>query len=175
MPKVHHVKKARKANKERGIKKGASYFWWSTMIGGRGVKRYSLTRPKPSQLTNSEFWSTYYSLQEDASDAPPQSTEDVEPQRDDIVSQLEQLRDDTDDKFNNMPDGLQQGDTGQMLEERVSGLEDVISELENVDCDFSEDDLEEGLTDEEKEEKRQEWITERWSEVISALDTLSCS
>jgi hypothetical protein len=172
MPKVIHVKKARKANKAQGIKKGQSYYWWSVMIGGRGVKRYSLTKPKPSQLTNSEFWGTYYAIQEDVNDAAPQSTEDVETRRDDIVSQLESLRDETDEKFNNMPDGLQQGDTGQMLEERVSGLEEVISELENVDCAFSDDDLEEGLTD---EEKRQEWIAEKWSEVISALDTLSCS
>lgn len=174
MPKVHHVKKARKSNKAHGIKKGEPYFWWSTMSGGRGVKHYSLTQPKPSQLTNSEFWGTVYSLQEGAAANPPEFLEDVEGQRDEIVSELENLRDETQGKFDNMPEGLQQGGTGQLLEERVSALEDAISEIESVDCD-SEVEQEEGQTDEEWAEAKETKKDEAWTQITDALDNISCS
>lgn len=177
MPKVTHVKKARKANKAQGIKKGDSYYWWSVMIGGRGHKRYSLTKPKPSQLTNSEFWGAVYGIQEDAEANPP-DFENFESQRDDIVSQLEGIRDETQDKFDNMPDGLQQGDTGQMLEERVSAIDDVISELEGIDLDFDEDDV---TFDKEEDRERaieaakDEKLQEAWGQVTDALGNISCS
>jgi hypothetical protein len=56
MPKVNHVKCARKDNPEHDIKAGESYYWWSMMQGSRGVKHYSKTYPKRSQLTNSDFF-----------------------------------------------------------------------------------------------------------------------
>jgi hypothetical protein len=173
MPRVIHVKKARKANKQHGIKKGDSYYWWSVMMGSRGVKRYSLTKPKASQLTNSEFWQAVYGAQESADDAPPKSIEDAEADRDNLVDELTNLKDETDDKFNNMPDGLQQGDTGQLLEERVSALDEAISELEAVDFDFepSEDDLPE----DKLEGERAAFLDEKWGEVQSALSNISCS
>lgn len=177
MPKVIHVKKARKDNKVQGIKKGQEYWWWGVMSGGRGHKRYSLTKPKPSQLTNSEFWGAVYGIQEDAEANPP-DFENLESQRDDIVSQLEEIRDETQGKFDNMPDGLQQGDTGQLLEERVSSLEDAISEIESLDLDFDEEDVT-WDKDEDKdvaiEAAKDAFTQEKWTEVTDALGNISCS
>ncbi len=51
MPRVTHVKKARKDNPV--CKAGESYYWWKFRYGG---KRYSLTRPRPSQLTQSAYF-----------------------------------------------------------------------------------------------------------------------
>lgn len=58
--------------------------------------------------------------------------------RDSIVSDLESLRDDLQDRLDNMPEGLQQGDTGQLLQERIDCLDSAISELEDIDFDDEE-------------------------------------
>jgi len=61
MPKVHCVKAARKDYPECGIKKGDTYYWWKFRFGG---KHESKTYPKQSQLTQSEFLSQVYALNE---------------------------------------------------------------------------------------------------------------
>lgn len=60
MPRVHHVKKARKGNP--AVKKGESYYHWQCY---RGPKQYSKTYPKRSQLTSSGHLAAIY----DAEDA----------------------------------------------------------------------------------------------------------
>lgn len=64
-------------------------------------------------------------------------------ERDDIVSEVESLKDETQGNFDNMPEGLQQGDSGQLLEQRVSTLEEFQSELEGLDIPDDEDDFDE--------------------------------
>ena len=64
MPRVYFVKKARK-DYPVGIKKGDSYYWWKFRYGG--IHR-SKTRPRPSQLTQSEFLSTIYAIIEEIQD-----------------------------------------------------------------------------------------------------------
>ena len=59
--------------------------------------------------------------------------------RDEIVSELETIRDDLQDRLDNMPEGLQQGDTGQLLQDRIDSLEAAISDLENIDFDDEEE------------------------------------
>jgi hypothetical protein len=49
------------------------------------------------------------------------------------VSELENLRDECQGSFDNMPEGLQQGSTGELLEERVSDVETMIQEYEAID------------------------------------------
>lgn len=65
MPRVTFVKKARKAIKAYDIKKGDSYYHWSFRRGG---KRISKTHPRPSQLTQSEYFGAVYSSLENLED-----------------------------------------------------------------------------------------------------------
>lgn len=117
MAKVHFVKSARKDNPV--AKKGESYFWWKPMIGGRGgAKRYSKERPKPSQLTTSEFLSRFYDIEEQIAEAKDPDTLEQ------IAQDLSELGDETREKYDNMPEGLQQGDTGTMLDERATGCDE---------------------------------------------------
>ena len=55
--------------------------------------------------------------------------------RDDIKNELETLRDEEQESFDNMPEGLQQGDRGQAMEEAIGELEEAISALEEFDTD----------------------------------------
>ncbi len=135
------------------------------MQGGRGgPKHYSATKPRRSQLTQSEYYGTLYDIQDNADSANP-DFDDIQSEIDSIVGELESLRDETQEKFDNMPDGLQQGDSGQLLESRVSSIDDAISTLESVDTsgDFGE------LEGDELAEAIANRASEIWSEVTDTL------
>ena len=82
----------------------------------------------------------------------------------DIASALEEIRDQQQDSLDNMPEQLQDGDTGCMLQERIESLDCAIEELNNIswtDCENdaeSEVESEMGEYDEEAEDK--EWESE---------------
>jgi hypothetical protein len=133
MPRVTHVKSARKDNPV--CKKGESYFWWKFRYGG---KRYSLTRPRASQLTQSAYYGTVRSLCEQIEDANIQDSDELISVRDDIQSELECLRDETQESLDNMPDALQYSPTGELLQERIDAVENALSEVENIE-EFDED------------------------------------
>jgi hypothetical protein len=73
MPRAHYVKAARKANPV--AEPGEPYFWWKFRHGG---KRYSKTRPRPSQLTQSEKLSRTYALIERIEDLERPEADDPE-------------------------------------------------------------------------------------------------
>lgn len=125
MAKVHFVKAARKDNPV--AKKGESYYWWKPMVGGRGgAKRFSKERPKPSQLTQSEFLSRLYEEQESldaATDAEGMKA---------VAEAIRELGEEQQGKYDNMPEGLQQGETGQLLEERAQGCQSWADEIDTA-------------------------------------------
>jgi hypothetical protein len=165
------------------VEKGQTYYTWSFRFGGTHI---SLTPPKASQLTQSAFKSTLCDIEERIGAIDGDDPGALQSERDEIVSDLESLRDETQGSLDNMPEGLQQGDTGQ-LQERIDALEGAISEFEGVDLDYEEPDDEEirhdleadldttaeegedGVTDDEIEEERhvrlQDWLQEKIDEL----------
>jgi hypothetical protein len=155
---------------------------------------------KQSQLTQSEFWSAVYSLQE--TEYP--GFDELESEIDNIKSELDTIRSDNEDKFNNMPDSLQQSETGQMLEERARACEEAMQSLDDIDVKLdaeepSEEDSKSKLIDflnehdtsfDEKADEKADALYERarevyvklkdergeeiWGEVMDALGSISC-
>ena len=169
------------------INKGESYWTWSFMYGGT---YYSKTQPKPSQLTSSEFLSTVYGIQEEIDEWNPSDVTDVEEFVDDIKNRLEELRDETQDKLDNMPYQLQDADTGQLLQERIEALENALNEFEcldeleyeeptdedvkeriaedeGIDTDIEgwEDEISEEMVNEKKTELQENWLEEKTEEI----------
>lgn len=128
MTKVNFVKAAAKDYPQDGISKGESYYWWQHY---RQSRRLSKTKPKPSEVASSEYERTLLALVENLNESDGSSW--GEDDRDDLVSQLEDLRDAEQGKFDNMPEGFQQGDVGMQIEEHISTLDDWIGELQNID------------------------------------------
>jgi len=122
MPRVHHVKKSIK--EFPGIPKGSEYWWWSFM---RGPTVRSLKPPRAWQLTRSEFMSEYLRIGCETAGSV-ESWDDVRS----MVDELTSLRDETQGKHDNMPSGLQEGDTGQLLQGRVDGLDEWINHIEGL-------------------------------------------
>jgi hypothetical protein len=54
---------------------------------------------------------------------------------DDIVSQLEELRDECQEKHDNMPDQLQDSGSGEILQGRADEIDSMIGELEGIDTE----------------------------------------
>lgn len=95
-----------------------------------------------------------------------------------IADELDTIKDNCQDSLDNMPEGLQEGDTGQLLQERIDSLDEAISELESIDYDsikegeFGDSDYD-SLTDEAKEEidiNIKTALTEAINEALSGLD-----
>lgn len=59
--------------------------------------------------------------------------------RAEIVEELERLRDEEQEAFDALPEGLQQGERGQDMENAISELDSAIGELEGADLDFGGD------------------------------------
>jgi hypothetical protein len=97
--------------------------------------------PKASDLTQSEFLGTLYGLQERLSEAVEGfrgsgEAGDLESELNDIASELRTLGEECQEKYDNMPEGLQQGDTGQLLENRSQECESKADELESAASDI---------------------------------------
>ena len=85
-----------------------------------------------------------------------------------IVAELTNIQDMCQDSLDNMPEGLQEGDTGQLIQERIDNLEDAISELEAIDYESIKEEAEVDF-DSEYEEGTPEYQNELEGEIHSQL------
>jgi hypothetical protein len=175
MPRVHTVEKARKADDRYGIKVGDKYYWWTFKNrAGPGTKVKSKTYPKPSQLTRSAFKSQWRSFGEQIAEL---AIEDgLHDALQSIAADIRSLGEEQQSSLDNMPEGLQQGDTGQMLQERIDACEAWADEIEGLDEPEREEPehetFEEFLeripsiptVDELLTESGQTWAEEQWEE-----------
>jgi hypothetical protein len=190
MARAHFVKKARKDVAGTDIKAGDAYYWWQ-FKGGR--KQCSKKPPRASQLTQSAFWQPIYSLQEQAADRG--KFDEIEGAIDNFKSELENIGSECQDKLNNMPDSLQQGSTGELLQARSDACDEIVSELDGISVP-SEDEIKDELRDAyvavsdddpdtfdklsaEQQAARldtakQEKADELWDEITTALENVSC-
>ena len=134
------------------IGKGESYWWWQFKNDG---KHFSKTRPKNSQLTQSNYLSQLYAIQESMDDPKAETYEDLQAFVEDIKEQLESLKEETEGSLENMPESLQQGPTGELLQERIDALDNAINELEGIDLDF----------DSEGDQTLDEWMHDKVEEI----------
>lgn len=154
MPRVTHVKKAQQPNPvvtaediaaakapnaTEEDKARASYYWWKFRYGG---KRFSKSYPKPSQLTQSNYLGTLYSVQENFSLEGCESIEDIKGVLEDASQEISSAGEEARDSFDNMPEGLQQGETGMLLESRADACENASSELSCWEPDDDSADIE---------------------------------
>lgn len=135
MAKVTFVKSARKDVPEANIKRGDSYYWWKFRYG---AKQRSKTPPKQSQLTNSSFMSTVLSIQERMAEYSPNDADDFEAFRSEILSDIESLKEECESSLDNLPEALKDVSTGELLQERITALDEWYNEISG--CEVEEED-----------------------------------
>lgn len=68
---------------------------------------------------------------------------ELESLRDEIKEDIEAVRDEEQEYYDNMPEGLQQSDRGYAAEEAISNIEDAINTLDDLDVSSIQSSLEE--------------------------------
>lgn len=129
MARVHFVKKARKDNSV--VKAGESYYWWAFRYGG---KHCSKTHPRPSQLTQSEYLSTLYGIQESIQDLDLKelSVSDVIEELEGFKEEVSDLGSECEEKIYNMPDALQDSETADLLRERQENCDATADSIDSA-------------------------------------------
>ena len=144
---------------QRTISPGETYKKITAMYSQPKVVCNDCKVPR-SELTSSEYLAWLYDLQ-DTFEINDQS--DVDNLRDELENQVSELQ----DRFDNIPESLQDGDAGTLLQERIDTLESAISELEQIDFD----DIEEADEDDEDVDA-EEWLEEKLEEAREILGSL---
>jgi len=165
MARAKFVKKARKDIKGTDIKKGDSYYWWKFKFG---QKQVSKTQPKASQLTQSDFLGTIYDIQDRISELT--TNDDLSSEVESIVSDLESLRDECEEKRSNMPEQLQDTGSGEILQNRYDAIDEMIDELQSVETDVDEDDIEQEIRDSNEMDGDDETVDEYDSRIQDLID-----
>jgi hypothetical protein len=105
--------------------------WWKFNFGPKLIRcRRTECYPEPSELTRSDFKGRIADLQADGFVGT--SFEELRNSAEEVTSALNTLADECEEKFNNMPESLQGGDTGQLLSERCQTLRNCASSIEEV-------------------------------------------
>lgn len=174
MTKANFVKKARKDYPEHGIKRGDSYWWWQFRFSKHVYK--SLKQPRKSQLTQSEHLSAIYEIEERIEDMQPV---DIDTGCiDEIIGDIETVRDTCQERLDNMPEQLQDSNSGSILQEYIEALENWQQELEGVDLYIDEDSLQSEAENEWEDEHREDEIQlaeddkQRLNEIAEIKDRL---
>jgi len=184
MPRVVQ-RRARKDYPREGIKAGDLYYYTKIKLQRGGIEMRSLKPFKESQLTRSPFKSGFLAAGE-AWDDSEKTAEDIRA----AAEAIRELGQEAQNSYDNMPEGLQQGDTGQVLENRASTCESVADQLDSLADDLEaledlddepddpmepddEDDEEAMAAYEAAKEEHDEWQTasdEREAEVERITD-----
>ena len=155
MARCTHVTKSQKKIPESvcgikgGIPEGSSYYWWKFRRGG---KRFSLTPPKRSALTQSSFYATIFDIEDDMIEKA--NLDNIVSMVEEVKSALEELRDECQDNLDNTPESFQESSINN---ERVENLESMIDEIDNID-----------VSDESDENEKQEVL-----DALKAIDLSS--
>jgi len=115
----------------RQIKKGEKYIRYKINRFSKEGIRCVDCKPMRSELTMSEFLSRVYGLEEELQSLDRNITvgkfiDTVQG----IIDELNELKDETDEKLYNMPEQLQDSDVGSLLKERTYNIDIMIEDLE---------------------------------------------
>ena len=108
-----------------------------------------------SELTSSEYLSWLYDLQDTFRFY---SSDEV----DELIGYLEEQKSELEEKLYNIPEQFQDGEPASILQERIDGLDEAISQLEQLDFNENED-------GEEPSEEEIQGLLEEAEEILSAI------
>lgn len=151
--------------------------WGGRFLGG--IHHYcKYCKPKLSQLTSSEYLKSIYEIQEKVESyvIGRDTAEEYYQFVLEIIDELNEIKENLEEKMDNIPENLQFSETYSLLEERLSCVESVIEQLEDLDNydTFSRDDAidELEISDdniEESEEDIEELVEERNEEIVNEI------
>lgn len=110
---------------------------WQVTISGKGIRK--ATVEKLAEAFKEQYGASCSVHVADAT--PPESRQDrlevAMGSVSDAAAEVESLKDELQEWFDNLPENFQQGDKGQELEEAISQLDDLQSNLENCESEVT--------------------------------------
>lgn len=163
MARIERINKARKEQKcskcGKTIEVGMPYLK-ATPYRQRPIIRCTSCGLKSYETSGSEYVQNVGAIVEDWRDNYGIN----ENTADDIATALEEIRDQQQNSLDNMPENLQYGDTGTMLQERIDSLDSVIDELNDIsweDCESeAEGEIESEMGEYDPDAEEKEWESE---------------
>ncbi len=173
MPRVHHVKKARKANPVANV--GESYYWWQNY---KGPKQYSTTYPRQSQLTGSDKLARLYSvgerLEDVASDTSLVSRDEHADYVRELADEVREVAEEYRESASNMEEYFPGSERAYELEEKADACDSYADEIDAVADEIEslpdEDDLREEMEDDRDEDDDIPTDTEVENEMQSRIN-----
>lgn len=83
-----------------------------------------------------------------------------------IADELDSIKDQCQDSLDNMPEGLQEGDTGQLIQERIDNLDSAISDLEDINYDALKENAKDEVDSDEGTDEYEEELTEKTKDAL---------
>jgi hypothetical protein len=122
------------------VAQGQPYYWWQSRFGGKHI---SLTPPKRSQLTRSEWRSHAFALEESLKRATCETVAELERLLARTVGDIQDMLAEAETRLENMPEGLRENSqSGQTLQDYSAAFESWLSsDLAGIDTDIAEADL----------------------------------
>lgn len=125
-------------------------------------------KPSRSELTSSEYLAWLYELKDNIDHYDLRTEEG----KDDLYTEIEQMKSELEDKLYNMPEQLQYAPTGEMIQERIDALDEALSDLDSVDFPDEEDYkvTDEDVEFEDEREQTEEAKKEEYDEAIDDFE-----
>lgn len=153
------IKRVNKSRKEYVCSKcgeviptGSSYIRGQVNFGPTIIRCESCGL-KSYEVTTSEYVRSVGHIVEDWRESYSSNVPGI----DDLVSDLEEIRSDLEEKLDNMPDGLRDGDVGCLLADRIDNLNSAISDLESIDESEVMEEVWSMISDDFDEEDEDNW------------------
>lgn len=135
MAKVHTVEKSRKECKcgkcGKTIPVGSKYVWGQRFKAPNKTIRCTDCGLESYELSGSEWVQSIGAMTNDFGTTYGYSEDGIA----DAISTLEELRDNSQDSYDNLPENFQYGEQGELLENRVEQCDEAIDSLESIDID----------------------------------------
>jgi len=112
------------------IQPGEQYFYFS--VGFRGSKQYRchLHHPLQSELCGSKMSGAYAANEQlESAIGTAESLEDLASILESTAEEIEGVRDEYQDSYDNLPDNFRDGDMGSEMQEKIDGLDSYASTL----------------------------------------------
>lgn len=154
------------------ITTGQKFLYWKLSMNSPLHRRHAACgRPRPSELTSSKLSGVYAAVEsaEDALNAlgKEDTPADIAQILNDCAGEVESVKDEYQESLDNMPEPLQQGPTGQDMQEKIESLETFHNVLTDKASDL------EGLEKDDDDEDQEDWFNGLVSEAQDTLGELS--
>lgn len=135
MAKVQVIQKSRKENRcskcGATIPVGSKYFKGEINFGPT-IVRCERCKLQPWEVTTSDYILSVGEIVYNWRDNYPVCEDDVAEQ---IADAFEDVMNDQEERYENMPENLQNSPNGELLQERINALDSVINDLQSIDTD----------------------------------------